>query len=87
MRFVANYAGFAALRQSYKSEIKSHADRMEAAANAIPSTTDPAATEPYYKTYDASDGDRPRFRVVTANIRAQRHEARTFALHRAYSSG
>ncbi len=87
MRFVANNAGFAALRQSYKSEIKSYADRMEAAANAIPSTTDPAATEPYYKTYDASDGDRPRFRVVTANIRAQRHEARTFALQRAYSSG
>ena len=87
MRFVANNAGFAALRHSYKSEIKSYADRMEAAANAIPSTTDPAATEPYYETYDASDEDRPRYRVAPVNIRAQRHEARTFALQRAYSSG
>jgi hypothetical protein len=87
MRFDANYAGFAALRQSYKAEIKSRADQMAAAANAIPSTTDPAATEPYYEVFDASDGDRPRYRVAPVNIRAQRHEARTFALQRAYSSG
>ena len=87
MKFVANNAGFAELRHSYKAEIKSRADRMEAAANAIPSTTSPAATEPYYETHDASDEDRPRFRVATTSLRASRHEAKTFALQRAYSSG
>ncbi len=87
MRFVANNAGFAALRHSHKSELKSRAERMEASANAIPSTTSPAATEPYYETYDASDEDRPRYRIATTSRRAQRHEAKTFALQRAYSSG
>ena len=89
MKFVANDAGFAALRTSAgaKSLAKSHADKIEAAANAIPSTTEPVATEPYYETHDASDGDRARYRVATTSIRASRHEVKTFALNRAMSSG
>jgi hypothetical protein len=88
VRFKRNEAGFNALRTSpvYKAMLKGHADRIESAANAIPSTTTPAATEPYYETYDASDERRSRYRIATANLRAQRHEARTFALNRALSS-
>ncbi len=87
-RFKANRAGFNELRNdpTYKAMLKRHADAIEAAANAIPPTTDTPLEEPYYKTYDGSDKKRARYRVVTTSIRASRHEAKTFALERALSS-
>ena len=89
MKFRINEAGFDQLRTSgqAQSEVKERADRIAAAANAIPSTTDPAATEPYYKSYEAGDENRARYRVATTSIRASRHEAKTFALQRGLSSG
>ena len=89
MKFRANNAGFAALRTSAQANalVREKAEKIEAAANAIPSTTSPAAPEPYYEAYDASDGNRARYRVATTGIRASRHVAKTFALERALSSG
>ena len=83
IKFVRNTAGFNALRKSFDAEAKAKAERIEAAANAIPSTTQPAATEPYYETVDASDEARPRYRVKTTGPRSQRHEVKTQALLRA----
>lgn len=86
IKFVRNVAGFNALRKSFADEAKAKAEKIEVAANAIPSTTQPAATEPYYETVDASDEKRPRYRVRTTGPRAQRHETKTQALLRAVSS-
>lgn len=87
--FTPNYAGFAELRTSgfAQAELKKHADRIEAAANAIPSTTSPAATEPYYQSHEAGDDQRARYRIATTSIRSSRHEAKTHALQRGFSSG
>lgn len=87
-KFTANDAGFDALRTSAaaKAILKRHADDIEAAANAIAPTTDTPLEDPYYKTYDAADEHRARYRIATTSIRASRHEARTFALERAMSS-
>ena len=89
MKFRRNDAGFDQLRTSPAAQalIKAEADNLEAAANAIPSTTSPAATEPYYETYEAGDESRARYRVVTTGPRAARHEAKTDALLRGLSSG
>lgn len=89
MKFRRNEAGFDALRTSAGANalVRAAAERVEAAANAIPSTTTPAATEPYYEAYDASDENRARYRVATTSIRASRHEAKTDALLRGLSSG
>ena len=88
IRFKRNDAGFNALRTSAWADglVKAKAEAIEAAANAIPPTTSPPPEEPYYETKEAGDAKRARYRVVTANVRAQRHEAKTFALNRALSS-
>lgn len=86
-RIVHHKAGFEALLTSdfAKSKLKHHAERIEDGANAVASTTDPAATEPYYETVDATT-DRARYRVQTALgeqlARNIRHEARTQALQK-----
>ena len=89
MRFDPNYAGFSAIRKQvqFANMAKAKAESIAAAANAIPSTTDPATDEPYYEVFEAGDGSRARYRVATASLRAQRHEAKTQALQRALSSG
>lgn len=88
MKIKFNNRGFDALRTSAGAQalVKEHAERIEAAANAIPSTTSPAATEPYYEAHEAGDEHRARYRIATTGIRASRHEAKTFALNRALSS-
>jgi hypothetical protein len=55
---------------------------MAERANAVPSTTQPAASEPYYEVQDGTDEKRARYRVRTASERAAKHEARTQALQR-----
>jgi len=89
MMFERNDAGFNAIRKQaqFANMAKSKAEAIAAAANAIPSTTDPATEEPYYEVFEAGDGARARYRVATASLRAQRHEMRTQALQRALSSG
>ncbi len=89
MMFERNDAGFNAIRKAaeFDSWAKREAEAIAAAANAIPSTTDPATDEPYYEVFEAGDGARARYRVATASLRAQRHEMRTQALQRALSSG
>lgn len=89
IRFKPNYPGFNALRTSAAADslVKAKAESIESAANAIPSTTSPAATEPYYEAKEAADAKRARYRVVTANVRAQRHEVKTQALLRGLSAG
>lgn len=89
IKFTANDAGFAALRTSPGADalVKSHAVAIESAANAIPSTTEPAATEPYYESHEAGDEHRARYRVATTSIRASRHEFITNALQRGLSNG
>lgn len=86
-RITFHSAGFRALLTSgsTKSLVEGHANRVAASANAVASTTDPAATDPYYEVEDAST-DRARFRVATAQgeqlKRNVRHEARTQALQK-----
>jgi hypothetical protein len=88
MMFERNDAGFNAIRKQaqFANMAKSKAESIAAAANAIPSTTDPATEEPYYEVFEAGDGSRARYRVATASLRAQRHEARTLALEQGFSA-
>jgi hypothetical protein len=80
-------AGFEALLTSAatKAVVKKPADAMAEKANAVASTTDPAATEPYYEVEDGTT-DRARYRVATAQgdqlKRNVRHEAKTQALQK-----
>ena len=85
MRFKTNKAGFQELRTSAntKAFVRGFAEEMAETANSVPSTTDPAATEPYYEVQDGTDEDRARYRVRSASARAARHEARTQALQKA----
>lgn len=85
MRIKFNQSAFRELRTSAgaKSLVKGYADEMAAQANAVPSTTEPAATEPYYEVQDGTDEERARYRVRTASARAAKHEAKTQALQRA----
>jgi hypothetical protein len=78
-----NSAAFKAILTSsaVKAKIKGLADDMAAAANSVPSTTSPAAKEPYYEVQDGTT-DRARYRVRTTGLRAARHEAKTQALQR-----
>lgn len=78
-----NYAGFDALRLSAKPLVDEAAEKILAAANSSPSTTDPAVTYPYYQLHDASDEHRARARVATTTDRARKHEAKTQALQKA----
>lgn len=84
VRITFRSAGFRELLTSAaaKALLTKQASEIAIAANAVPSTTEPAATEPYYRVEDASDGKRARVRIVTANSRAARHEAKTLALQR-----
>jgi hypothetical protein len=84
MRIEFHDRGFQELLTSAatKAEVKGHADTMAARANATPSTTEPAATEPYYEVQDGTDEKRARYRVRTASERAAKHEAKTQALQR-----
>jgi hypothetical protein len=88
MKIRFNNKGFDELRTSAGAQalVKQHADRIEAAANAIPSTTTPAATEPYYESHEAGDEHRARYRIATTGIRAYRHDVKTQALLRSLSS-
>lgn len=85
VRIKFNEAGFRALLTGAgaQSLVEEHAERVAAAANAVPSTTQPAHVGDYYEAKDASDGDRARRRVVTTDDRAAAHEAKTHALLRA----
>jgi hypothetical protein len=85
IKFVRNDAGFDALRTSPGAQalVAGRAEALAAEANAIPSTTSPAAAEPYYEAYEAGDEHRARYRVRTTGLRASRHEAKTQALLRA----
>lgn len=84
VRIEFNSSGFDELLTSAGADalVKKHADETAERANAVPSTTTPAATEPYYKVYEAGDRHRARHRVVTASGRAIAHEAKTNALQR-----
>lgn len=79
-----NKAGFRQLltSASARSELRKHGRRIREGANAIPSTTAPAATEPYYEMVDGPSEDRARVRVQTTSSRAVRHERKTQALLR-----
>ena len=88
-KFKRNEAGFNELRTrpAVDAWAKQEAEQLAAAANAIPSTTSPAATEPYYEVVDAGGETRARYRVKTTGPRAVKHEAKTDALLRGLSSG
>jgi hypothetical protein len=89
MKIRFNNKGFDALRTSAGAQalVREHADKLAVAANAVPSTTTPAATAPYYEAHEAGDEHRARYRVATTGIRASRHEMKTHALLRGLSSG
>ncbi len=80
----------AELRQLSKKLVKKEAEELAVRANVIPSTTEPAATEPYYEVDDEAGG-KGEVRVQTATIggddghRAAWHEAKTQALQRSLS--
>lgn len=84
MRIKFNNNSFRELRTSAatKGLVRGHADEMAGRANAVPSTTQPANTEPYYEVEDGTDTERARYRVHTASARAARHEAKTQALQK-----
>lgn len=84
VRIKVNRAGFRDLRTSAAVEalLEKQAQALAGRANAIPSTTDPAATDPYYEVEEASDRERARRRVRSAGPRAARHEAKTQALQK-----
>ena len=85
MRIEFNQSAFRELRTSAgtKAKVKELADEIEVRANASSSTTEPAATEPYYQVEDHTDAERARYRVYPTSERAIRHEAKTQALQKA----
>lgn len=88
MRIKFNEAGFRELLTSPGAYglLEPHATAMETKANAVPSTTEPAATEPYYETHKGgfgSNSDRARVQVQTTSDRAAKHERKTHALQKA----
>lgn len=89
MRIDWNDAGFDALLTSGQTQalVTERAEAIAEAANAVPSTTSPAASEPYYVVDDASDEHRARARVRTNGPRAANHEAKTQALQQGLSHG
>jgi hypothetical protein len=89
IKFKRNDAGFNELRTrpATDARVKSEAENLATAANAIPSTTSPAATEPYYEVVDAGSEKRARYRVKTTSVRARLHDTKTQALLRGLSSG
>lgn len=89
MRIQWNEAGFDELLTSPGAHalVDEHAAALAARANAVPSTTSPPATEPYYAVEDASDEHRARARVHTTGPRSANHEAKTHALQQGLSGG
>ncbi|MFV8049943.1 MULTISPECIES: hypothetical protein [Mycobacteriaceae] len=85
MRIQWNEAGFDALLTGAHAQglVDDAANDLAERANAVPSTTDPVATEPYYEVQDGSDNKRARRRVRAVGARAMRHEAKTNALQKA----
>lgn len=85
MRIKFHDAGFDQLLTGSfaQSLVDDAANEIAEKANAVPSTTDPAATEPYYEVEDGSDNKRARRRVRAAGARAMKHEAKTNALQKA----
>ena len=85
MRITFNQSGFDELLTGSFAQglVDDEADRLAGRANAVASTTDPAATEPYYEVEDGSDNKRARRRVRAAGARAAKHEAKTNALQKA----
>ena len=85
MRITFNQSGFDELLTGSFAQglMDDEADRLAGRANAVPSTTDPAVTEPYYEVEDGSDNKRARRRVRAAGARAMKHEAKTNALQKA----
>lgn len=87
MRIQFREAGFRELltSASTKALVEEKAEEIAQRANAVPSTTSPAATEPYYEVEDATT-DQAEYRIITAagkqSIRNVRHEAKTQALQR-----
>ena len=76
----------AALRKLAKKAMEKEAKKVAKRANAIASTTDPAATEPYYEIDDK--GREVRVQTTSSpgmNRRAAWHEATTQALQRSLS--
>ena len=89
IKFRRNVAGFNELRTRAATDalVRNEAEKVAASANAIPSTTTPAATEPYYEVVESGDEKRARYRVKTTGLRSSKHEAKTNALLRSLSSG
>ena len=85
MRITFNQSGFDELLTGSFAQglVDDEADRLAGRANAVASTTDPVATEPYYEVQDGSDNKRARRRVRAVGARAMRHEAKTNALQKA----
>jgi hypothetical protein len=87
MRIQFHEAGFRELLTSgpVKALVEKEADKIAEKANAVASTTDPAAEDPYYEVQDGTT-DRARYRVATAQgpqlKRNVRHEAKTQALQK-----
>lgn len=76
----------AVLESLAAAAVEKAADGVAERANAVPSTTSPAATEPYYEAHEDNQHE-GQFVVWTANPRAMRHEAKTDALLRALDNG
>ncbi len=89
MKIDWNEAGFDLLLTSpgARELVFKPATTLSLAANSVPSTTSPPATEPYYEIEDGTDGHRARYRVHTTGERAEKHEAKTHALQRALAAG
>jgi len=88
MKITFNDAAFAALRTDAAANalVRGKAEKIAAAANNSPPTTDTPLEEPYYEVHEAGDENRARYRIATTSRRASRHEAKTFALQQALSS-
>jgi molybdopterin/thiamine biosynthesis adenylyltransferase len=84
IRLKFNKDGFRELRTSAgaKALVEAEAEKLAARANAVPSTTNPEAAEPYYEVQDGTDNERARYRVRTNSRRSARHEAKTQALQK-----
>lgn len=89
MRIDWNEAGFVELLTSPGAHelVARPAAVLAGAANTVPSTTSPPATEPYYAIKNGTDEHRARYRVHTTTARAAAHEAKTHALQKALAAG
>lgn len=88
MRIAFHSSGFRDLLTSAGAQelVQEQADKIAVRANATPSTTSPAHTEPYYEVA-AEAVKRARAFVQTAGARAIVHEQKTGALTKALGGG